>query len=156
MNKLTFKQVIIYFLTILILFGIPIYTIIINTNTLKGGIEYLFKVEAFDPYDMFRGNYLNINFQENSIPADNVNIEGSNKNEYYFTQILIKHNIVILYFIIVYSSLSFLFRISAALQVPISNSAHILHTVFHILGYPKLTEATFYLLYIYSQMEGTL
>ena len=35
-----------------------------------------------------------------------------------------------MYFIIVYSSLSFLFRIFAALQVPISNSAHILHTVF--------------------------
>lgn len=85
MNKLTFKQVIIYFLTIFILFGIPIYTIIINTNTLKDGTEYLFKVEAFDPYDMFRGNYLNINFQENSISADNVNIEGSNNNEYYFT-----------------------------------------------------------------------
>ena len=41
-------------------------TIISNTNTLKDGTEYLFKVEAFDPYDMFRGNYLWINFDEDT------------------------------------------------------------------------------------------
>ena len=59
-----------------ILFGIPIYTIITNGSSLKDGTEYLFKVEAFDPYDMFRGNYLNINFEEDEVE----NIAISNEN----------------------------------------------------------------------------
>lgn len=64
MNKLDRKNLIVYILMLLILFGIPIYTILINTDTLKDGNEFLFKVAAFDPYDMFRGNYLDISFEE--------------------------------------------------------------------------------------------
>lgn len=64
MNKLDRKNLILYILMILILFGIPIYTVAISTDTLKGGNEFLFKVAAFDPYDMFRGNYLDISFEE--------------------------------------------------------------------------------------------
>ena len=70
MNKLTSNQIILYILSILILFAIPIYTIATNTDTLKDGTEYLFQVEAFDPYDMFRGNYLDISFKENSVYAN--------------------------------------------------------------------------------------
>lgn len=65
MNK-TQKQFIIYIFAIIILFAIPIFTIAINSNTLKDGSEFLFKVEAYDPYDMFRGNYLNIRFKEDT------------------------------------------------------------------------------------------
>lgn len=83
MNKLTLNQVILYTLSILILFGIPIYTIVTNDTTLKDGTEYLFKVQAFDPYDMFRGNYLNISFKEDSV---NVNLlEDYNSEECYVT-----------------------------------------------------------------------
>lgn len=64
MNK---QKIILYVLTIIILFSLPIATIIVSTDTLKDGREFLFKVEAFDPYDMFRGNYLNINFKEQEV-----------------------------------------------------------------------------------------
>lgn len=80
MNKITIK-IIIYILSLIFLFSIPICLIIENTDTLIGGEEYLFKVEAFDPYDMFRGNYLNINFKERSIEADSNNIV---KDDTYF------------------------------------------------------------------------
>ena len=70
MNKLTLNQMILYALSILILFAIPIYIIVTNDTILKGGTEYLFKVEAFDPYDMFRGNYLDISFKENTVYAN--------------------------------------------------------------------------------------
>ena len=63
MNKKKSNQLIIYIVSVVVLFAIPIFTIASNTNTLKDGTEFLFKVEAYDPYDMFRGNYLNINFQ---------------------------------------------------------------------------------------------
>ena len=63
--KLT-KKLLIYIVAILILFAVPIAIVIINTDTLKDGNEFLFKVAAFDPYDMFRGNYLWINFDENT------------------------------------------------------------------------------------------
>lgn len=86
MNKLTLKQIILYSVSMLILFCIPIYTIAINSNTLEDGTEYLFKVRAFDPYDMFRGNYLNISFQENSIRGHCVDYQkNNNSDEYYVT-----------------------------------------------------------------------
>jgi len=78
MNKLTKKQIILYALSVFILFIIPIYTIITNNSTLRDGTEYLFKVEAFDPYDMFRGNYLNINFKENTVKG--VYLYGEHNN----------------------------------------------------------------------------
>ncbi len=69
MNKLDKKSWTLYILMIILLFSIPIYTIIISTDTLKGGKEFLFRVEAFDPYDMFRGNYLAIRFKEKSVES---------------------------------------------------------------------------------------
>ena len=63
----TQKQFIIYIFAIIVLFAIPIFTIATNSNTLKDGSEFLFKVEAYDPYDMFRGNYLNIRFEEDTV-----------------------------------------------------------------------------------------
>lgn len=62
MNKI--NKWIFYIITVIVLFSVPMVTILINTDTLKGGEEFLFKVQAFDPYDMFRGNYLDINFEE--------------------------------------------------------------------------------------------
>jgi len=64
MNK---KISILYITAVLILFAIPMYVVLSNFNTLTSGTEYKFKVEAFDPYDMFRGNYININFDEHYI-----------------------------------------------------------------------------------------
>lgn len=85
MNKLTLKQMLLYILSILILLAIPIYTIVTNDTTLKGGAEYLFKVEAFDPYDMFRGNYLNISFEEDSVDVNFIKEENTNKEDCYAT-----------------------------------------------------------------------
>ena len=69
MIKLPFKKFVAFVIAMFVLFTIPVYTIMINTNTLKDGTEYYFKIEAYDPYDMFRGNYLSIAFEENVIPA---------------------------------------------------------------------------------------
>ena len=85
MNKLTLNQTILYVLAIIILFAIPIYTIIASSDTLKDGTEYLFRVEAFDPYDMFRGNYLNISFKENFVYGSAVEKENNGSSEYYVT-----------------------------------------------------------------------
>ena len=85
MNKLTSNQILIYALSILVLFAIPIYTIAKNTDTLKDGTEYLFQVEAFDPYDMFRGNYLDISFKENSVNCSSSLQQTDNYDEYYVT-----------------------------------------------------------------------
>lgn len=85
MNKLTLNQIIIYALSILILFAIPIYTIGTNDTTLKDGTEYLFKVEAFDPYDMFRGNYLNIRFKEDTVIGSSFELQNNNGRECYVT-----------------------------------------------------------------------
>lgn len=69
------------------LFVVPITVIIYNSNTLKNGTEYLFKVEAFDPYDMFRGNYLNIKFKENTAGFIELNTGNGDmiKRKYYVT-----------------------------------------------------------------------
>ncbi len=67
MMKLSNNNKIIFIICILFLLIIPIYTVRINGVVLKEGAEYIFEVEAFDPYDMFRGNYLNIGFKENSV-----------------------------------------------------------------------------------------
>lgn len=64
MTKMETKKMMLYIIILCFLFLIPIYTIVINTNTLKDGNEFLFKVEAFDPYDVLRGNYLDISFSE--------------------------------------------------------------------------------------------
>ena len=85
MNKLTLNQIILYTLSILVLFMIPIYTIVTNNTALKDGTEYLFKVEAFDPYDMFRGNYLNISFKEDSVKGNILEQQNNSASEYYVT-----------------------------------------------------------------------
>ena len=85
MNKLTLSQKIIYALSILILFVIPIYIIVTNDTALKGGTEYLFKVEAVDPYDMFRGNYLNISFKEDTVNGNGFELQNNNGRECYVT-----------------------------------------------------------------------
>ena len=90
MNRLTIKQVVLYILSVIVLFSIPIYTIAVNSSTLKGGTEYLFKVQAFDPYDMFRGNYLNIGFEQNEVKGVPTTTESSsssysNYTNYYVT-----------------------------------------------------------------------
>ena len=69
MIKLPIKKFIIYIISVCVLFALPIYTIIVNSDTLKDGATYYFKIEAYDPYDTFRGNYLNIAFEEDTVLA---------------------------------------------------------------------------------------
>ena len=75
MNRLNKKQFVIYIIAVLVLFGIPIFTILINTSTLKDGTEYYFKIEAYDPYDMFRGNYLNVAFEQDTIESSRQDVK---------------------------------------------------------------------------------
>lgn len=91
MIKLPFKKIIIYIIAVFMLFIIPIYTIAINSNTLKDGTEFIFEIEAYDPYDMFRGNYLYVNFKENTIPAYS-NFIDANYNEPCYVTIGIRPN----------------------------------------------------------------
>jgi len=85
MSKLTQKQILLFCLTLIILFCIPIYTIVVSTDTLKDGTEFLFKVRAFDPYDMFRGNYLNISFEEQEIYGEFNTSSNNGHDDYYVT-----------------------------------------------------------------------
>ncbi len=64
MNNLDTKKIILFVVCVIILFIFPIYTIYTNNLVLESGNEFKFKIEAFDPYDMFRGNYLDISFEE--------------------------------------------------------------------------------------------
>lgn len=85
MNKLNQKKLAIYIFSVIILFSIPIYIIISNFIALNSGTEYLFKVEAIDPYDMFRGNYLNINFKEREVYGGYYKDYDYASSEYYVT-----------------------------------------------------------------------
>ncbi|MDD2627597.1 MAG: GDYXXLXY domain-containing protein [Clostridia bacterium] len=87
MDRLTKKQVFVYITVVLVLFCIPIYIIITNTQTLKHGEEFLFKVEAYDPYDMFRGNYLEIRFEENEVYSYNSDRLNNEINSSYYVRI---------------------------------------------------------------------
>lgn len=78
------KKIGLYILVVAVLFLLPIYTIIVSTDTLKGGSEYMFKVQAFDPYDMFRGNYININFEEQYVKDCNA-VKGMYGEKCYVT-----------------------------------------------------------------------
>lgn len=66
------NKLITYIIAVIILFLFPIITIFIQKDTLDNGEEFLFKVEAFDPYDMFRGNYLYVTFKENEVKSEDI------------------------------------------------------------------------------------
>lgn len=70
MNKSNLKQVVLYVVAAIFIISIPLYMILTNAFVLEDGVEFLFKVEAFDPYDMFRGNYLDINFKEDTVEGE--------------------------------------------------------------------------------------
>ena len=72
MIKISLNKLVIYIVTILILFLIPICTIVVNFYTINTGEIYLFKVRTYDPYDMLRGNYLNIQFDKDFIISNEI------------------------------------------------------------------------------------
>ena len=78
------NKLIIYIVAVFVLFIIPISTVWLKTDALRNGEEFLFKVEAFDPYDMFRGNYLFINFVEQEVKGK-YSEEGEYDDWYYAT-----------------------------------------------------------------------
>lgn len=73
MNKV--KTNILFALAVIVLFTVPVIMIIMNNLALKRGTEYLFKVEAFDPYDMLRGNYIYITFENEEVKSEQLNDE---------------------------------------------------------------------------------
>ena len=80
MNK---RKIILYVIAVIILFLFPAYAVFQNYDLLINGEEYLFEVEAFDPYDMFRGKYLYINFKENEVKSERMETENEGHNNYY-------------------------------------------------------------------------
>jgi len=49
---------------------VPLYVIISSQDILSNGTYYKFKPEMYDPVDIFRGNYLRINYDVRSIPTE--------------------------------------------------------------------------------------
>lgn len=78
------NKLVIYIVAVFVLFIIPIGTVWLKTDALRSGEEFLFKVEAFDPYDMFRGNYLRINFMEQNVVGE-YSEEGEYDDWFYVT-----------------------------------------------------------------------
>lgn len=78
------NKIIIYIVAIVILLGIPLYTVYENYDLLINGQEYSFEVEAFDPHDIFRGKYLYVNFKENKVESAKL---GNEENNYYYVEI---------------------------------------------------------------------
>jgi uncharacterized membrane-anchored protein len=52
-------------LIIVIQFAVPVFPIIQKYDTLKNGAEYRFAVYPVDPYDAFRGRYVNLSLRQN-------------------------------------------------------------------------------------------
>ncbi len=78
------KKYIMYIIAVIILAIIPIYIISLNNDVLKNGTEYKFKVRGYDPYDMLRGNYINISFLEREVKENlEYNSEGGNDVDYF-------------------------------------------------------------------------
>ena len=48
---------------------IPLYVAVNSQNILNSGKLYKFKPMAYDPFDPFRGKFLRVNYQTNSIPT---------------------------------------------------------------------------------------
>ena len=99
--KMETKKIILYIIVLCCLFLLPICMVIVNTDTLKDGNEFLFKVGAFDPYDFLRGNYLDISFLEDEAKGkvDSVleygdkcfaKIEKNNDGFAYFSDLTVK------------------------------------------------------------------
>ena len=85
MNKI--NKWIFYIITVVILFSIPIVTVVNNMITLKNGTEFKFRVMAFDPYDMFRGMYLDIQLAEDETRTNYYSdiLEEYDKNNVFVT-----------------------------------------------------------------------
>ncbi len=83
MSKFNYKKNLPFIIAVLVLFIVPVYFIFSSNEVLYKGQEYKFKVEAFDPYDFLRGNYIYITFKEDEVFCDE--LEDDNNSNYYVT-----------------------------------------------------------------------
>lgn len=60
-----------FFLLILAQLYVPASMIWSRENVLREGAEYKFKTELIDPNDPFRGKYITLNFEENTVEVEN-------------------------------------------------------------------------------------
>lgn len=60
---------IIFLIFALAIILVPIYMIVSSENILNNGTFYKFRPQARDPFDPFRGKFLRINYDTNSIPT---------------------------------------------------------------------------------------
>lgn len=66
-----------FFAGVMLLYlAVPYYMIARYNNVLKSGAQYRFRAQPVDPYDAFRGRYLNLTVENNPIPL------GKSKTEY--------------------------------------------------------------------------
>ena len=62
------KKIIFLFFALAIIL-VPVYMIVSSEDVLNNGTFYKFRPQARDPFDPFRGKYLRINYDTNSIPT---------------------------------------------------------------------------------------
>lgn len=48
---------------------VPVYVVVSSQSVLDNGKLYKFKPTAYDPFDPFRGKFLRVNYETNSIPT---------------------------------------------------------------------------------------
>lgn len=58
---------------------IPMYIIGSSETVLRSGKLYKFRMEGYDPFDFFRGNYLRLSVNTNGIPTEKTDWEGGDK-----------------------------------------------------------------------------
>lgn len=76
MNKLN-KTIFLVYAALVVL--IPVYIIASSEMILGSGKLYKFRMEGYDPFDLFRGNYLRLNINTENIPTEKTDWEAGEK-----------------------------------------------------------------------------
>ncbi len=82
------KKIIIglFILTSLIQFAAPLSMIWEREKVAQNGTEFKFKTRPIDPYDPFRGKYINLYFENNSVPVSNIDDWVSQEEGYFMIE----------------------------------------------------------------------
>jgi len=59
--------------------AIPAFMIVVQEDILRNGTEYKFRTAPVDPYDVFRGRYVNLNIEYSRIKQDGRNFRRGEK-----------------------------------------------------------------------------
>lgn len=66
-----------FFIVAIIQLAVPLQMVLHNNDVLEAGKLYKFKTQPIDPYDPFRGKYINLSFEEDDISiAHEINVDN--------------------------------------------------------------------------------